>query len=128
FWAHFGSGTARRVSDALNNDYSVELTSDGSPTGIQQANFRFTRQAYKGSVWMKGSMPAGVTIELLDGEKVLGSAMLGSPTFGWAEYPFEIQSAGSTLNGSLRITASGAGSVKLDHVNMMGEDAIATGG
>ncbi|HHY86023.1 MAG TPA: DUF1080 domain-containing protein [Verrucomicrobia bacterium] len=128
FWSHFGSGKARRVTDALNNEYSVELISDGPPTGIQQHSFRFTPQAYQGSVWMKGALPAGVKVELLDGETVLGSAMLGAPTFGWAEHPFRIECSGSTVNGTLRITALGPGSVKIDHVNMMGEDAIATGG
>ena len=45
FWSPFGSGKAQRVKDALNNEYSVELTSDGSPTGIEQGDFRFKKQA-----------------------------------------------------------------------------------
>ncbi|MBN2505865.1 MAG: DUF1080 domain-containing protein [Verrucomicrobia bacterium] len=128
FWAHFGSGRAERVKDGLNNDYSVQLTSDGSATGIQQDKFRFIPQRYEGSVWMKGLLPAGVKLELLDGETVLGSAVLGRPATDWAEYPFQINCSGDTPYGSLRITLLGAGSVKLDHVNMMGQDALATGG
>lgn len=131
FWTHFGSGKAERVRDALNNDFSVELTSDGSPTGIQQTNFRFTRQRYQGAVWMKGSkapLPEGVRLELLDGDKVLGATVLGPPNGGWTEHPFRFDSTGNTLAGTLRITVLGKGSVKLDHVTLMGQDALANGG
>lgn len=128
FWTHFGSGGAQRVRDALNNEYSVKLTSDGGPTGIEQTNFRFKPQRYEGSVWMKGVLPAGVKLELLDGEEVLGAAVLGPPRAGWAEYPFQIDSSGSTLNGSLRITLLGEGTVKLDQLSMMGRDALENDG
>lgn len=128
FWTHFGSGRAERVRDGLNNDFSVQLTGDGGPTGIEQRKFQFIPQRYAGSVWMKGSLPAGIKLELRAGETVLGSTVLGPPTTGWAEYPFEIDASGSTLDGSLRISLLGAGSVQLDHVNLMGQDARATGG
>ena len=77
---------------------------------------------------MKGSLPAGVRLELLDQDHVLGETVLGPPSAGWAEYPFQIDSRGSTLDGSLRITLLGPGSVKLDQVSLMGEDALAAGG
>ena len=128
YWTHFGAGKVERVADALNNEYSVELTSDGSPNGIEQTNFRFIAQRYQGSLWMKGVLPAGVKVELLDGDKVLGTTVLGPATAGWTEYPFQIDSSSSTLNGSLRITLLGKGSVKLDQVDLMGQDALATGG
>lgn len=128
FWKHFGAGRAEKVTDALNNEYSAWLTSDGAPTGIEQANFRFLPQHYSGSIWMKGSLPAGIKIELLDLDKVLGETVLGPPTAGWAEYPYQIDSSGATLNGSLRITLLGAGSVKLDQLSLMGQDALTAGG
>jgi alpha-N-arabinofuranosidase len=128
FWTHFGTGGAARVRDAVNNEYSVQLSGDGSPTGIEQGNFRFIPQRYEGSVWMKGSDPTRVKVELVDGETVLGSAVLGPPGLGWAEYPFEIRCQGATLDGSVRLTLQGPGTVKLDHVNMMGQDALGDGG
>lgn len=128
FWTHFGNGAAERVTDAVNNQYSVALTGDGSPTGIEQADFRFVPQRYAGSLWMKGSLPAGIKLELLDGDEVLGSAVLGPPKREWAEYPFQVRSNGGTLDGSIRLTLLGAGSVKLDHVNLMGQDALDHGG
>lgn len=128
FWTRFGSGKAERSEDGLNNEYSVQLTGDGTPTGIAQGDFRFIPQRYEGSVWMKGSLPAGINLELLDGEAVLGSAVLGPPGIDWAEYPFQINSRGGTLDGSLRLTLLGPGTVKLDHVNMMGQDALGNDG
>ncbi|MCL4176747.1 MAG: DUF1080 domain-containing protein [Verrucomicrobia bacterium] len=128
FWTHFGPGSAEKVTDALNNEYSVRLTSDAAPAGIEQANFRFIPQRYAGSIWMKGSLPAGIKLELLDQDNVLGETVLGPPSAGWAEYPFQIDSRGSTLDGSVRITLLGAGAVKLDQVSLMGEDALAVGG
>ncbi|MCB1125387.1 MAG: DUF1080 domain-containing protein [Verrucomicrobiae bacterium] len=128
FWTHFGPGGAARVGDAVNNQYSVQLTGDGTPTGIVQGDFRFIPQRYEGSVWMKGSLPAGIKLELLDGETVLGSEVLGPPTGEWAEYPFRIDARGDTKDGSLRLTLLGPGSVKLDHVNMMGQDALGNDG
>jgi len=128
FWKPFGPGLTERVTDALNNEYSVQLTSDGGPTGIEQANFRFIPQRYQGSIWMKGSLPAGAKLELLDQEEILGETILGPPSAGWAEYPFQIDSRGSTMDGSLRITLLGAGALKLDQVSLMGQDALAVGG
>jgi alpha-N-arabinofuranosidase len=128
FWEPFGPSKARRVKDALNNEYSVELTSDGRPTGIEQRNFRFKKQRYEGSLGMKGTISAGVKLELRDGDQVLGDAVLGPPTSDWAQYPFQIDSTGDTLEGSVRVSLLGEGTVKFDHFTMMGEDAVASGG
>lgn len=128
FWTVFGTGDATISTDALNDDYSVQIIGDGSATGLQQDNFKFTQQAYHGSLWMKGGLPAGVKVELLDGETVLGQSTLSSPTSSWAEYAFSITPSASTDDGSLRITLLGAGTVYIDQVSMMGQDAIDTGG
>jgi alpha-N-arabinofuranosidase len=128
FWTHFGDGQAQRVQDALNNEYSVELTGAGGESGIEQGNYQFKTQRYEGSVWMKGSVSSGIKLALMDGEETLAETVLGPPTSDWAEYPFKIESQGTTLDGTMRITLPATGSVKLDHVNMMGEDALAAGG
>jgi alpha-N-arabinofuranosidase len=128
FWTMFGTGAALMSTDGLNDNYSVEITSDGSLTGLQQDNFKFTPQAYHGSLWMKGTLPAGVLVELLDGTTILGSSTLAAPVSTWAEYPFSIMPTSGTNNGSLRITLLGAGSINIDQVSMMAQDAIDTGG
>ncbi|WP_197531026.1 family 16 glycoside hydrolase [Posidoniimonas corsicana] len=124
FWEPFGPGQIERVKDAFNNEYSAQVTAGGEATGLRQDNFRFVPQAYKGSLAMKGDLPAGVKVELLDGDRVLGQSVLGPPTAGWAEYPFEIVASDAAENGSVRLTALGEGTVKLDHFTMMGQDAI----
>lgn len=128
FWGVFGAGEATMETDALNDNYSVRIVSDGSVTGLVQENYAFVPQAYQGSLWMKGTLPAGVSVELMDGETVLGSAVLGTPTTSWDEYSFSITPTASTDDGSLRISLLGAGTVLIDQVSMMGQDAIDTGG
>ena len=124
FWTPIGSGQIERVEDAWNNDFSVAIVADGDPAGLRQDNFRLQRQAYTGSLAMKGHLPEGVKVELLDGDRVLAETTLGPPTAGWAEYPFELVPSKATDSGSVRLTALGEGTVKLDHFTMMGQDAI----
>lgn len=128
FWTVFGTGTATMSTDARNDDYSVEIAGDGSATGLQQDDFKFIQQAYHGSLWMKGALPAGIKVELLEGETILGQAVLNAPASDWAEYPFSITPSAATDEGSLRITLLGAGTVTIDQVSMMGQDAIDVGG
>jgi alpha-N-arabinofuranosidase len=127
-WTFFGSGSASTVRDALNDDVSVRIDAASAGAGLQQDNFKLIPQMYSGSLWMKGTLSAGVRVQLLDGSTVLGQADLPAPTSEWAEYPFQISSAGSTNSGSLRILLLGAGTVYIDQVSMMGADAMAVGG
>jgi alpha-N-arabinofuranosidase len=128
FWTHFGTSDATMDSDALNDDLSVQIVATGGGTGLQQDDFKFTQQVYHGSLWMKGSMPAGLSVELLDGETVLGQAALGAPTSSWDEHSFSIMPTASTDDGSLRITLQGAGTANIDQVSLMGQDANSIGG
>ena len=127
-WTLFGAGQASLAKDALNDDLSVQIVSNGSKTGLQQGNFAFKRQLYTGSLWMKGAVPNGLTVELLDGPAVIGQAHLAAPASTWTEYPFRITPSAAPDDGSLRITLQGAGSVKIDQVSLMGQDARDTGG
>ncbi len=127
-WTVFGGGQATLDTDALNDDYSVQIAAAAGGTGLQQDHFKLIPQLYSGSVWMKGSLPAGLVVEFLDGTTVLGQASLGAPTSTWAEYPFQITPSAATDQGSLRITLQGAGTVRLDQVSLMGQDAAETGG
>ncbi|HOQ04001.1 MAG TPA: DUF1080 domain-containing protein [Anaerohalosphaeraceae bacterium] len=127
-WTFFGNGTASADTDALNDNVSVKITAASAGAGLQQDNFKFIPQVYSGSLWMKGTLPAGVRVQLMDGSTVLGQADLPAPTAQWTEYPFQIVSSGTTNNGSLRIVLLGTGTVYIDQVSMMGADALAVGG
>ena len=127
FWTKFGSATASMSADAANDEFSVIITGNGA-SGLQQDNFKFTQQDYHGSLWMKGSLPAGIIVLLQEGDAVLGRSVLPAPTSSWAEYEFSITSNGETDNGSLRIVLQGAGTVYIDQVSMMAQDSIDTGG
>ena len=128
FWQVFGGGQVTIEDDALNDDYSVGIVASGGSTGLVQNNFAFTQQPYSGSIWVKGDVPAGIIVELMEGSTVLGQASLAAPTSSWTEYPFSITPSAATNNGSLRISLSGPGNAKIDQVSMMGQDAIDTGG
>lgn len=128
FWGVFGSAQASASTDALNDDISALITASEGSCGIEQGNFKFVQQVYQGSLWMKGSVPAGLKVELVDGTTVLGQAAISAPTSTWTEYPFQIAPIGPTDSGSLRITLLGAGSVNVDQVSLMGQDAISVGG
>lgn len=127
-WTFFGEGTASTVPDALNDDVCVRIDATAAGAGLQQNNFKLIPQVYTGSLWMKGTLSAGVQVQLMDGSTVLGQADLPAPTAEWAEYSFQIPSAGSTNSSSLRIALLGTGTVYIDQVSMMGADAIAVGG
>ncbi|MCA9258672.1 MAG: DUF1080 domain-containing protein, partial [Planctomycetales bacterium] len=128
YWEVVGEGKAERSSDAYNNDFSVALSTEGEPAGIVQSDYQFQPQRYAGSLAMKGFLPAGVKLELLDGDETLAETTLGPPTAGWAEYAFELSSPRATNNGKVRLTLQGQGSVRLDHLQMMGADARANHG
>ena len=127
-WQTFGTGDITIEAEALNDDYCVGISTNSGSTGLVQNNYAFIEQLYTGSIWMKGSASAGVTLELLDGNTVLAQANLGSPTSEWAEYSFVLTPAASTDNGSIRISVPGSGNVLIDQVSMMGQDSIDTGG
>ncbi|MCE5187370.1 MAG: DUF1080 domain-containing protein [Planctomycetaceae bacterium] len=128
FWLLYGSAQASVSSDSLNDEYSAFVTTTNGSSGLQQDNFKWIPQVYHGSLWMKGNVPAGVKVELVDGTTVLGQAVLAAPTSMWAEYPFQVTPSGSTDSGSLRIVPLGAGSVYIDQVSLMGQDAVDVGG
>ncbi len=127
FWTKYGSADVSMSTDALNDEFSVGISGDGV-SGLQQGNFKFSQQAYHGSLWMKGSLPSGIVVLLLDGETILGQSAVLVPTSSWAEYEFSIISNGESDNGSLRIQLQGAGDVYIDQVSMMSQDSIDTGG
>jgi alpha-N-arabinofuranosidase len=127
-WGSLGGGTITLDADALNDEYSIKIVDATGTTSLIQYNFKFTQQQYSGSLWMKGSRPDGLKVQLMDGTTVLGEATLPAPDASWTEYPFQITSSGSTEQGSLKISPLGPGTVYIDQVSMMGQDAIDTGG
>lgn len=128
FWDSFGDGQFTLSTDALNDDYSIQIDAPGGSTGIQQDDYKFTQQPYSGSLWMKGSLPAGLKVQLMDGSTVLGEASIPAPNSVWSEYEFQITPSARTEQGTLRINLQGAGNIYLDQVSMMSQSAIDTGG
>ncbi|MBN2064536.1 MAG: DUF1080 domain-containing protein [Sedimentisphaerales bacterium] len=129
FWQSFGNVTTSwNATEAVNDDYSISLVTATGDSGIIQDNFKFIGQNYTGSFWAKGSVAAGLAVEFLDGDTVIGQDIIGAVASGWSEYAYSIIPSAATDSGSLRIRLLGPGSLMLDQVSLMGQDSLATGG
>ena len=129
-WQTYGSASFSRTSSSpLNDEYCLRINASGSSeTGVEQDPFFITTQQYSGSIWARGTAPGGMVVRLLDGSTPLGSDTLPSPNSTWTEYPFSITPSAAAQDATLQVGVIGSGTVYLDQVSMMGQDAINTGG
>jgi len=127
-WTSYGTGSFSSITGALNSDYCLRINASGSETGIKQTPFNITTQQYSGSIWARGTAPGGMVVRLLDGAAVLGEATLLAPTSNWVEYPFSMTPVTPAQDATLQVGVTGVGTVHLDQISMMGQDAIDIGG
>jgi alpha-N-arabinofuranosidase len=128
-WEKVGSAALYRSTPALNSNYCIKVVNDqAQEAGIQQRSFNLKSQAYHGSFWAKGATPGGLQVSLLKGSQVLAQQELVSPGTEWQEYSFQLTPTIETTNGTLRISLTDTGTVYLDQISMMGQDAIDNGG
>ncbi len=124
-WTTVGTGTMYRSDDALNSNSSVKIVNTASSeTGLEQRSIYLKPQSYHGSFWAKGSTPSELKIQLRSGATVLSEQSFDPPTGVWQEFEFNLSSAVETTNGTLRISFNDTGTVYLDQISMMGQDAI----
>ncbi len=128
-WENVNSIPLYSGTDALNSNFSLKMINDqSSEAGIQQNNFNLTAQNYEGSLWAKGSMPGKLKVSLLNGSTVLDEEELEQPTTDWQEHTFQLNPSAATTNGTLKISFNDTGTVYLDQISMMGQDAIDNNG
>jgi len=124
-WQKVGAGALHASGQALNSNFCITVVnSQSTETGIQQSSLDLKNQTYRGSLWAKGSTPANLKVSLLSGGTVLAQETLAAPGPDWQEYPFQLTPTTETTNGTLRISFSDTGTVYLDQISMMGQDAI----
>lgn len=129
-WSVFG-GEGRIIRDdtALNDEAYLRLTHSNGQTIVQQDNFSpKAGDAYEGSLWLKGSAPAGATVQFVQGDNVLAEAKVPAPTGEWKEYPIALTSSTNAQGASLRIVFEGNIDVGIDQVSLMPASAKANGG
>jgi alpha-N-arabinofuranosidase len=112
-------------TQAFNSNLCLKLiNSQVGEAGIEQTGLNLKAQTYQGSFWARGTIPGNIIIQLMDGTQSLAKKEFTGLGVNWKELPFELTSTAETTNGSLRITYSDTGTVYLDQVSMMGQDAI----
>lgn len=124
-WIRVGGAQTYANSNALNSYNCVKLVNPGNiEAGIQQAAFNFKNQNYSGSFWARGTSPAGIRVSLFRGGTALDSKDFPAPGDEWQEYKFDLNPGLETMNGSLRISLPDSGTIYLDQISMMSQDAI----
>jgi alpha-N-arabinofuranosidase len=124
-WEEFGTPELYSSGEALNSNICVKIINEqAEEAGIQQHSFNFINQAYYGSFWARGVSPEGFKVSLLSGSDVLAQQDFSAPGPDWQEYAFQMNPGTETTNGTLRITLNDTGTVYMDQINLMGQDAI----
>jgi alpha-N-arabinofuranosidase len=129
-WEPYGPGTVELSTDnPLNSDACEMIESPEGETGIRQAPmaFRFG-ETYRGSLWIRGSAPAGLVLRVTDGAAKLAELAIAAPLGEWRQVPFEFKSTATANNAALQIGVRGKGKVWIDQVSMMPESWRAAGG
>lgn len=128
-WDKAGDSEIFRDTASLNSEFSARIENVQSvEAGIQQDAFNFIDQNYQGSFWAKGESPGGLKVRMLDGTDVLVQEDFAAPGVDWQEYTFEMNPGMTTTNGVLQIVLNDTGTIYLDQVSLMGQDAIDNGG
>ncbi|MBN1131990.1 MAG: DUF1080 domain-containing protein [Bacteroidales bacterium] len=124
-WEKSGSPAIYASGDALNNDLSVRIVNrSAGEAGLKQDEFHIKSQRYTGSLWARGSCAGTLKVRLLNQSFVMAEQDLGAPGAEWQEYPLQLHPTSSIKNGTLEIVITDTGTVYLDQVSLMGQDAI----
>lgn len=128
-WEKTGYPLLYADADALNSDFCVKIiNSDAAEAGVAQDNINFISQDYQGSFWARGTTTGGMKVKLLDGTSLLAEAELPAPGNDWKEYGFTLNPGAPTTDGRLEVVMTDTGTLCLDQVSMMGQDAVANDG
>ena len=124
-WQKTGNPGIYSSDDALNSDRSAKIVNlETAEAGIYQSAFNIRAQPYEGSFWAKGNINGGINISLLNGSDTLDNKEFAAVTSNWQEFDFTFNPASETENGTLLISYSDTGTLFIDQVSMMGQDAI----
>jgi alpha-N-arabinofuranosidase len=128
-WQKAGNPGIYSSDDALNSDRCAKIVnSDSAEAGIYQSAFNIKAQPYEGSIWAKGNINDGIKISLLNGSDTLDKKEFTTVTNDWQEFNFSFNPASETENGTLLISYGDTGTLFIDQVSMMGQDATDNNG
>ncbi|MBN2030680.1 DUF1080 domain-containing protein, partial [bacterium] len=124
-WQKIGTAQISSKTQALNSNSCLRLVnSQADEAGIEQSGLNLKAQPYHGSFWAKGKTSGNFIVRLMQDAHILAEQSLSVPGSDWEEFPFELTPTSETTNGTLRITLNDTGTVYLDQVSIMGQDAM----
>jgi alpha-N-arabinofuranosidase len=138
-------GVTQLTTDAVNGKKCLSVDTE-KLVDLVQRDFRIQKDdPLEGSIWIKGSLPKGLTVSLEESgagletndvagppARVLASTNVAIGGIGdqWKEYPIHLAPVSSSDHGILRLElpASHSGEVRIDQFTLMPRSAQATGG
>jgi len=129
-WELAGAGRAYLDPEkTLNSRFSQRLVSTGGEVGLQQKPLCLNAgETYRGSLWARGQAEEGLSVRLLDGDRLLAQATLAKPTADWQERSFELRPAAAADNATIQVIARGPAEIWIDQVSLMPDSWARAGG
>ncbi len=115
--------------DPFNSSYCQYIEAENAGCGIMQENFSVKKgHTYSGSLWLRGSATAGLSIKLLDANDLLDKVKIRTPKKEWKQYKFKFTPKASADNATLKIEILRKGKVYIDQLSMMQTSVRKAGG
>ena len=110
-----------------NSNSSLLIT--GPDARIQQTPIIIVaHETYKGSLWAKGITRTGLTLRLLDGDRLLAEQKIRPSSTNWTKIPFTLSPNDSSTSATFEMYKSDPGSLWIDQVSLMANSSQQTGG
>ena len=108
---------------ALNRKRSVKIVSDAASTGIEQECGSVREGLWRGTLWVRGDAPEGVSVRLRDAKGILMEKKLAVPSSDWRGLPFDLALDRVVEDARLQIVANGKATVWIDQVQLFPDPA-----
>jgi alpha-N-arabinofuranosidase len=133
YWQFFGdAGFSNETGDAFNNSTSLRIRTrqPADESGIRQMPMMVRKgERYTGSLYLKGSAAAGVTVRMVDeaGKQVFARNLRDIGPI-WKKQDFEFTAGRTVGNATFEVALTGSGDVTLDMINLFPQSALQNGG
>ena len=121
-WLAVGKGKVTLdKSHALNRKWSVKIVSDAVPSGIEQEFRSLSEGLWRGTLWVRGEAPDGLSVSLRDANDVLAEKKLPVPSSHWRGLPFDLSLENAVNKAKLQILTNGKATVWIDQVELVAD-------
>lgn len=117
------------TSMPLNSRQSLRIVTGTAGGGITQDNFCIRKgDVLRGSLWMRGSVPDGLVVRLVNGVVLLAEQKIERPADIWKEFQVVLDPSAEAKSATLQILTKGKADLHLDQVSLMPDSYRANGG